>query len=149
MLLQEQKWNGVQFGQIPHWASVPGPGLAYFFKLSLKMDPLWEMSHVFTFFWNIPQADFQNCHGFIIFSIMGTLFRNRLKFMWAQIFNIWDSKDEQLMQFDYIWQHSTLLNTIRHYFDTIKHYWNTIWTLLDIIRQHSDTIRILLGPKRT
>ena len=78
----------------------------------------------------------------------GTFFRNRLKSVWAQIFNIWDSKDGNLMPFDIIWHHSALLDairyyfdTIRHYFDTIRHYWNTIWTLLDTIRQPSDTIR--------
>ena len=63
----------------------------------------------------------------------GDFFRNLLKFVWAQIFNIWDSKDDKLMPFDYIWHHSTLLDTIstlldtiRHYFDTIRHYWTLL-----------------------
>ena len=87
---------------------------------------------------------------------MGTFFRNRLKFVWAQLFNIWDSEDDNLMPFDIIWHNSALLDAIRHYldairhyFDTIRHYWNTISTLLDTIRQHSDNIKTLLGPKRT
>ena len=75
---------------------------------------------------------------------MGPFFRNRLRFGWAQILNTWDSKDDNLMPFDIIWHHSTLLDTIptlldtiRHYFDTIRHYWTLLghyWTLLGSIQ---------------
>ena len=41
-------------------------------------------------------------YALLIFSI-GDFFRSRLKFAWAQIFNIWDSKDDKLMSFDIIW----------------------------------------------
>ena len=75
-----------------------------------------------------------------IFSIMGIVFRNRLKFVWAQIFNIWDSEDEHLMPFDIIWHHSALLDAIRHYLDAIRHYQTLFRHYQTLLEHYLDTI---------
>ena len=64
---------------------------------------------------------------------MGTFFRNLVKFEWAQIFNIWDSKDDNLMPFDICWHHSALFRRYWTLLDTISTLLDTISTLLDTI----------------